>query len=461
MISVAEALSQVLEQSHAKPSTEVALADTLDLVLAEDVASDIDSPPHDKSMVDGYAVMAADFTNGRAKLGVLEEITAGAIPSKKVISGFCSRIMTGAPIPNGADAVVMVERTKFYTSPLTPVPRGERGKGGTLTSPQRVACGDPALSQGEREEETLGIVEIQDDRFRANQNIMRRGKSLRAGEAVLQSGAELGPAEIGLLAEVGRAKIRVTGRVEVAIVSTGNELVPAENRPAAGQIRNSNSPLLAAYVRRAGATPKDLGIVRDTKDDLRRAITAGLASDVLVISGGVSAGVLDLVPGVLAELGVRQVFHKVEMKPGKPLWFGVFEEGEGRRAEGGNQKSEFGGRKADGATLVFGLPGNPVSTLVCFELFVKPAIARIAGRHWQQPHATQAAKLTVEFTHRGDRPTFWPAVLVSAPEGLLVEPRPWAGSADLRGFAGANALIAFAAGDRSYQAGEAVDVLAL
>ncbi len=184
------------------------------------------------------------------------------------------------------------------------------------------------------------------------------------------------------------------------------------------------------------------------------AITIGLMSDVLVISGGVSAGVLDLVPAVLAELGVRQVFHKVEMKPGKPLWFGVYEGGGRRKAEGGK-------RMAESATLVFGLPGNPVSTLVCFELFVKPAIARIAGRHGHLPQATQTAKLTIEFIHRGDRPTFWPAVLVSSPEGLLVEPRPWAGSADLRGFAGANALIAFTAGDRSYQAGEVVNVLSL
>ncbi len=156
MLSVAEALSQILEQAQAKASTEVGAGRSLGLVLAEDAASDIDSPPHDKSMVDGYAVLAADFTNGRAKLGVLEEITAGIIPSKKVVSGFCSRIMTGAPLPDDADAIVMVERTKFYPSPLAPLPQGERGNSGTLT---------PALSQRDREGETLGIVEIQDERL--------------------------------------------------------------------------------------------------------------------------------------------------------------------------------------------------------------------------------------------------------------------------------------------------------
>jgi len=445
MISVAEALSQVLEHAHAKSPGEVALADALGLVLAEDVVSDIDSPPHDKSMVDGYAVLAADLIDHRAKLGVLEEITAGAVPRRKVVPGFCSRIMTGAPLPEGAEAVVMVERTQFTPSPLTLLPQGERGNGGTLT---------PALSHREREGETLGIVEMYDERFRAGQNIMRRGKSLRQGETVLHRGAELGPAEIGLLVEVGRTRIQTVGAVSVAIISTGNELVAAGEKPGAGFIRNSNSPLLAAAVRRAGAAANDLGIVRDDANELRRAIGAGLASDVLVISGGVSAGVLDLVPAALNELGVRQVFHKINMKPGKPLWFGVYDKQTARfRAEPG--------AKSGDCTLVFGLPGNPVSTLVCFELFVKPAMARIAGRHWQPPHRTESAKLTVDFMHRGDRPTYWPASFIASPDGPLVEPKPWQGSADLRGFTGANALIAFPAGDRRYQPGEDVDVLML
>ena len=357
------------------------------------------------------------------KLGVLEEITAGMVPSRKVAAGFCSRIMTGAPIPDGADSIVMVERTEFDSSSLTPLPQGEKGS-------------------------TLGTVEIQDERFRSGQNIMRRGKSLRLGETVLKSGAEIGPAEIGLLAEVGRSTIRTIGPVQVAIVSTGNELVAADEKPSAGQIRNSNGPLMAAAVRRAGAVPNDLGIARDDTDALRREIVAGLKSDILVISGGVSAGVLDLVPSVLAEVGVRQVFHKINMKPGKPLWFGVYD----RQAVD---------RGAEGRTLVFGLPGNPVSTLVCFELFVKRAIARIGGRLSKPLHPTRSAKLTVEFTHRGDRPTYWPAIFVDSPDGLLVEPRAWQGSADIRGFAGANALVAFPAGERRYQAGETVDVLML
>lgn len=410
MLSVAEALNLVLENAHAKLPAEIALSEAIGLVLAEDVTSDIDSPPHDKSIVDGYAVRAADLVDGRAKLEVLEEITAGVMPSHKVSPGACSRIMTGAPVPEGADAVVMIERTQFYPS-----------------------------SQNDRKGQPLGAVKIHDERFRAGQNIMRCGKSLLAGETILHSGAELGPAEIGLLAEVGRTKVQTIGPVALSIISTGNELVAAGEKPGAGQIRNSNSPLLAAAAKRAGAVPNDLGIVRDKPQDVRRAISEGLKSDLLVISGGVSAGVLDLVPAVLAELGVRQVFHKINLKPGKPLWFGVYE-------------------KTANRCLVFGLPGNPVSSLVSFEIFVKPAIGRIAGRHREPPHARETAKLTVEFTHRGDRPTYWPAMLITSPDGLLVEPRAWQGSADLRGFSGANALIAFASGDRRYQPGDVVEV---
>jgi len=405
MLSVAEALHHVLEHARARPPGEVALADAVGLVLAEDVTSDIDSPPHTKSMVDGYAVRSADLVDGRARLIVTEEITAGAVPQHSVVSGHAARIMTGAPLPDGADSAVMVELS-------------------TMSGAN---------------------VEIQDTSFRAGQNVIPRGQSLRQGETVLRRGVELGSAEIGLLAEIGRSRVQAIGPVRVAILSTGNELVPASEKPAAGQIRNSNGPLLVAACRRAAAAPIDLGIARDETDELHRSMSAGLENDVLVISGGVSAGVLDLVPRALADLGVRQVFHKIRLKPGKPLWFGVA------------HSTPSTARCA----LVFGLPGNPVSSLVCFELFVKPAIARIAGRHWEAPHATQSAKLTREFHHRGDRPTYHPARLVSSLDQCLVEPLGWKGSADIRGFVGANSLIVFASGDRRYEPGEIVEVLVL
>ena len=410
MLTVDEALEHVRRRVSPKPAAEVALAEALGLVLAEDVTSDIDSPPHDKSMVDGYAVVAADLKEGDAELEVLEEVVAGNVPTREVSPGRATRIMTGAPLPPGADAVVMIERTQLV----------------------------PGHSSG------LGRVRIAETQVTAGQNILRRGVSMRRGDVVLQAGARLRPIEVGLLAEVGKDRLRATPRPTVAVLSTGNELVPADLIPAAGQIRNSNGPMLIASVATAGATAIDLGIGRDDRNELRRLIARGLEADLLVLSGGVSAGVLDLVPGVLEELGVQQVFHKVRLKPGKPLWFGVLP-GSGDSARD---------------RLVFGLPGNPVSSLVCFELFVRPAIHGLAGVMAAEPRWTSAT-LTLDFSHRGDRPTYHPAVLQSQGSVPSVTPLAWQGSADLRTLATATALIRFSAGERTYRTGEDVEIAEL
>ena len=246
--------------------------------------------------------------------------------------------------------------------------------------------------------------------------------------------------ELGVLAEVGRVEVRAIDRPTLAVLSTGNELVPAVRTPGPGQIRNSNGPLLVAAATSAGARATDLGAAVDEHAALRAAIERGLTHDLLVISGGVSAGVLDLVPGVLAELGVEQVFHKVSLKPGKPLWFGV----------AGNAHG----------TLVFGLPGNPVSSLVCFELFVRPAIGRLAGRE-DTSLAETAAPLTADFTNRSDRETYFPARLALVDGRLLVEPLRWRGSGDLRTLVEANALACFPAGTHQFAAGQSVRVLRL
>jgi molybdopterin molybdotransferase len=406
MLTVPEALQRVLEQARRKAAEKVPLADSLGFVLAENIASDIDSPPYDKSMVDGYAVRSVDFVNGQAELTLLEEIMAGAVPTKTVAQGTCTRIMTGAPIPPGADAMVMQEQTEV-----------------TVGSPTR--------------------VRIRDAMLRTGQNILRQGIALRRGDVVLQAGRLIRPAEIGLLAEVGRATVSVIPAVSVGVLATGNELVSAAERPAAGQIRNSNGPMLLAAARHVRTATVDLGVARDEKQPLRQKLAEGLKSDVLVVAGGVSTGVLDLVPGTLAELGVREVFHKVRIKPGKPLWFGVADQENDRR------------------TLVFGLPGNPVSTFVCFELFVKPAMAKLAGRDAAAHRHPISARLASDFTHRGDRPTYQPAVLqeTEPTNPPSVAPLRWAGSADLRGLVDANALIAFPAGDRAYAGGETVEVL--
>lgn len=400
MISIDEALEHIRAHTHSLPAVCVPLEQALGCVLAEDVASDVDSPPHDKSVVDGYAVRTVDIEQPGATLTVVEEVVAGGVPQRAVTAGAATRIMTGAPVPDGADAVVMVEQTELVGN---------------------------------------NNVRINAHRMTSGRNIMRRAVSMRRGETVLQAGHVLRPMEIGLLAEVGRSEVPVFQQPRVAVLPTGDELVSPAEIPAAGQIRNSNGAMLLAAVRRAGAEPVDLGIGRDNRDSLRRLIGDGLEQDMLLISGGVSAGVLDLVPGVLAELGVRQVFHKVNIKPGKPIWFGVLEAG-------------------GGAKLIFGLPGNPVSSLVCFELFVRPALRAMAG-HPFQPREAIIAQLGDDFQQRGERVAYHPARLSGEAGSMVVEPLSWQGSGDLRTLAKANSLIRFDAGDRLFKEDEPVEVV--
>jgi molybdopterin molybdotransferase len=256
----------------------------------------------------------------------------------------------------------------------------------------------------------------------------------------LEPGKLLRAIEVGLLAEVGIPRVAAIPRPKLLVMATGNELVDHWESPGPGQIRNSNSLLLAGLATAAGAFAGTYPIVRDDAASLREHIAIGLANHILVLSGGVSAGVLDLVPGVLAELGVEQVFHKVNLKPGKPLWFGV------KRHPSGRQ------------TLVFGLPGNPVSGLVCFELFVRPAIEKLSGREPRGLSRTTAA-LTQEHRQRGDRPTYWPADFKAGSGNNRVTPLPWQGSGDLRTLADANCLAYFPAGDQTFAAGTPIEVL--
>jgi molybdopterin molybdotransferase len=406
MLTVDDALEQVLAHTLSKSPARVSLRDALGLVLVENIHADLDSPPYHKSMVDGYAIRTVDLAGGSGELAVLEEIMAGMTPSQPVEAGTCTRIMTGAPIPAGADAVVMQE--------LTEAAPGD----------SRHVC-------------------FRDERLRPGQNIVRQGVAMRRGDIVLRAGGLTTPAAIGLLAEVGRAEVSAIPAASVAVLATGNELVSPVERPVAGQIRNSNGPMLVAAARQAESTAVDLGVARDNRESLRLKLAEGLEHDVLVISGGVSTGILDLVPSTLAELGVREVFHKIRMKPGKPLWFGVKE------------------HSADRCPLVFGLPGNPVSSFVCFELFVKPALAKLAGRDPASVHRVITARLTSEFTHRGDRPTYHPAIVegLIGKDGPTVAPLRWAGSADLHGLADSNALVIFPAGDFSFAVGEPAQAL--
>jgi molybdopterin molybdotransferase len=227
----------------------------------------------------------------------------------------------------------------------------------------------------------------------------------------------------------------------VAILSTGDEIVEPSATPGPSQIRNSNGPMLTAQVVRAGGVPRYLGVASDRGESLRPLIADGLRDDVLILAGGVSAGKLDLVPQALAEVGVRPLFHKVAMKPGKPILFGV--------------ATRAGGIAPP--RLVFGLPGNPVSSLVCFELFVRPALRGMMDLP-PGPRMVQAT-LTDDFAHRTDRPTYHPARLRAEATGWTVQPVPWIGSPDLRGVALANAFVVLPEGDHRHRAGERFPVL--
>ncbi len=405
MLTVTQAQKLVLAQARPLPATAMPLADALGLVLADDVRSDLDMPPYDKALMDGYAVRSADLPSGRGVLQVIEEVTAGRMPTRALGPNQAARIMTGAPIPRGADAVVMSERT-------TPL--------------------DATRVQIEEKEAV-----------KPRQNVLERGREMRQGEVVLRAGAKIRPQEVGLLAGVGRTSVQANPKPAVAVLPTGDELVETSQPPGPGQIRNSNGPMLMAQVLRAGCQPRAVGIAHDRVDHLRDLVSDGLRSDVLILSGGVSAGQLDLVPGVLNALGVKAHFHKVEMKPGKPILFGV------------KQREE-----SLPPRLVFGLPGNPVSSFVCFELFVRPALARLQGQLNPGPNILQA-ELVEDFPYRSDRPTYHPANLAAGDDGWRVGAVPWFGSADLRALTAANALILFPAGDHRHRAGEPYPVLVL
>ncbi len=397
MLDVTTAQAEVLRHAAPrKPRVVPVGSSTLGLVLAEDVYADRDLPPFPKAMMDGFAVRFADCGIAKTTLTILEEVTAGMVPTKVIGAGQASRVMTGAAVPDRADAMVMVEDCRV---------------------------------DGERV--TIGTSVI------VGQHIQPVGREMRKGETVLAAGTLLGPAHFAVLSTVGRTAVKAYMPPNVAILATGNELVEPAMTPGPGQIRNSNVTMLVAQCVQVNSRPRSLGIARDEREHLRSMIREGLTADVLILSGGVSAGTLDLVPEVLQELGVKPVFHKVAMKPGKPLFFGTHE-----------------------STLVFGLPGNPVSSFVGFELFVRPAILRM--RNVSNPVTPMVRLPLVEQTqHKSDRPTYHPARIVAQENGEAVQLVPWHGSPDLKGLCAANALVLLEPGERTYAAGTIVPTMRL
>jgi len=403
MLSVADARQIILSQCRALPAELIPLSSAaLGGVLAEPITSDVDSPPFDKALMDGYAVRSADVQGASVRLRIVEQIHAGQVPTRSLQPGEASQIMTGAPVPAGADAVVMHERTRLV---------GE------------------------------GMVEIAET-VRPGQHILRRAAEMQCGEVLLQPGHVLRPQEFGLLASVGRTAVRQVPAPRVAIVATGDELIEPGMTPGPGQIRSSNATMLLAQVHRAGGVPRYLGIARDRLDSLAPLIREALqTAEVLLITGGLSAGERDLVPQALQQAGVTIHFHKVAMKPGKPILFGTCERPTGRR-------------------LILGLPGNPVSSFVGFEVFGRPLVRTLAG-HTNIDLRAVSARLSEPLRLQGDRPTYHPACLRREEAGWTVHALPWQGSPDLRALVRANGLLVLPAGEVQWPAGAAAEALLL
>ncbi len=314
MPSYLDARKIILEHVAVLPAEAVPLREAAGRVLAEDVAMPWDLPGWDNSAMDGFAVRSGECT-GPVRLRVTSYIPAGGLPTGPVGPGEAARIMTGAPVPPGADAIAPIEDVEVE--------------------------GDTVSLRGP---------------VRPGAHVRRRGEDLKAGEVALPAGTVIGPGEVSVLASAGQLSVPVVRRARVAILSTGDELVPPGQAAGPGQICDSNGVALAAAVRLAGAEPIELGIARDDREALRTLLARGLEADALITTAGVSAGDLDLVRAILEELSVRQVFWKVEIKPGRPTAFGV-----------------------RGRTPIFSLPGNPVSSLLTFEQFVRPALLKMMG----------------------------------------------------------------------------------
>lgn len=388
MITYEEAASRVQRAVWRLPAETVSLADALGRVLAAEVRSDVDMPPFNKSSMDGYACRAADAF---APLRVLEHIPAGSVPTMPLTPGTCSKIMTGAPVPEGADCVLVVEQVE------------EAGDGTVRFTGTEVKS-----------------------------NICAAGEDVRIGDVVLRAGTLLRAQHLPVLASAGAARPEVHGRPRVAVLATGDELVPPADTPGPGQIRNSNSVQLAALAGNAGAAATDLGSVGDGTATMLAAWERALeAHDVVLSTGGVSMGDYDLVPDVLAQLGFEIHFDRVAIQPGKPVLFGT----RGRQA-------------------CFGLSGNPVSSFLQCTLFVTPFLRRLQGCDTSRTPVPLA--LGAPFTRRNGGRLGWVPVRID--EAGRVQPVEFHGSAHINAFTGADGLIAFPPGVTALHEGEQAPV---
>lgn len=329
MLPFDEALKIVLDSAHKLGSERVDIAQATNRILAEDVESDMDMPPRDRSVFDGYACRREDLAN---ELKIIEIIPAGMPPKKTIGPNQCAKIMTGATVPKGANCVFMVELT---------------------------------------ENPTAGTVRFTGEK--TDDNIRPQGRDIKAGQIVLQSGTRIRPQDIAVLAMVGHTEILVARKPTVGIIATGDELVESQAKPSPWRLRNSNSPQLAAQLESVSTVVTDYGIAKDTTDEIDRTFKKAAAeNDVVLLSGGVSMGDFDLVPGILKQNNIKLLFEKIALKPGKPTVFGISDN-----------------------LYCFGLPGNPVSTFAVFELLVKPFLYKLMGHDYVPPNVRMPLDETI------------------------------------------------------------------
>jgi molybdenum cofactor synthesis domain-containing protein len=398
MIPVSEAIQIVLTQTSRLAIESISLTGALGRILAEDIVADTDLPPFDRAQMDGYAVRAADVADVPARLHIVGESAAGAGWHHEMKAGEAVRIMTGAPVPAGADSVQQVELTRENNSSV----------------------------------EILEPVEL-------GRSIVRQAGEIKSGETVLRAGEEISAAMIATLASFGYAKVKVSQRPRVTVMATGSELVDVDQKPGRDQIRDSNNYTITAYAELSNASVERLPLAGDDTEELKRQIArAAQDADVLITSGGVSMGVYDFTKAALKELGAEIFFERVALRPGKPTVFARL-----------------------GNTLLFGLPGNPVSVSVTFNLFVRAALRAMQGAAEAtlvQDHAVLARNLKSSI----DRESYLPATLRTDEQGmLLAEPLKWGGSSDFVSFARATALINLPAGAGLIQSGTSVSVVRL
>jgi molybdopterin molybdotransferase len=398
MLSYTDARQKVFEIARGIPGPlsreTIEIEQAFGRVLAEPVFADRDYPPFHRSTRDGFAVRAADACVPGARLECIGELRAGGVFEGDVGPGQCVEIMTGAAVPSGADAVAMVEHT--------------RRAGCTITLDREVKIGD---------------------------HVIAHGSEARAGTLLVAAHTRMGYAEMALAAQAGAARLTVFITPRVAILSTGDEVVDARTSPGPVQVRNSNGITLEVMARTAGGEPIQLGNAPDEKAALRKAVERGLDADILVLSGGVSMGKYDLVEQVLADLGAEFHFTGVAIRPGRPAVFATCRN-----------------------KLVFGLPGNPVSTMVTFELFVLPAIDLLSGTV-PRPLPVFRARLSASVREKGPMVHFLPARIEWEGREARVTQLPWQGSGDIVALASANVFLVVGPERPEIAAGESVDVL--